>query len=356
MFDADMDPLEKYTEQFEVADVDPFEPFLRDVLGARDITERTVRGYKTLWDQWCAHMDRQNRHPACPNAEHVKRFAHYELMEKGNNPRTVSEKLRKLTDLYQYWQDDPVYPHPINFNPICLAEARIDLSYPARKDPPRLTISDLEEVLRTITHVRDYAIVLVQLKLGLRATEVCNLRLADVALSNQAVSDHYCELGTNSRLAGRDDAIFIPHIRKGNKSRRPRLLPLDDETQQALVEYLLVRPNAGDSALFLSKNRHGKLRKKAINAVWKDAFHPAYAETEQHRAVTSHFGRHRFTTYWRVEQDLNRELIKYMRGDAAGSTDIEERGAIDEYIHSYYEDIESVYRNQIYTFDGEFDR
>jgi len=37
-----------------------------------------------------------------------------------------------------------------------------------------------------------------------------------------------------------------------------------------------------------------------------------------------------------------------MRGDTAGAGNIDERGAIDEYIHTYYEDIEPIYRENIY--------
>ena len=83
-----------------------------------------------------------------------------------------------------------------------------------------------------------------------------------------------------------------------------------------------------------------------MNQVWKGGFHPEYAETDEHRVVTSHYGRHRFTTHWTVAQDLNRELVEYMRGDTPGSAEIGERGAIDEYIHSYYADVEGVYREQ----------
>jgi integrase/recombinase XerD len=39
-----------------------------------------------------------------------------------------------------------------------------------------------------------------------------------------------------------------------------------------------------------------------------------------------------------------------MRGDTAGSANLKDRGAIDEYIHTYYEDIEPIYREQIYKF------
>ncbi len=199
-----------------------------------------------------------------------------------------------------------------------------------------------------ITHIRDRAIVLIQLKLGLRATEVCNLKLSEIHLANSGVLNHYDEMGSVRALKNRENAVYIPHDREGNKSRRPRVLPLDDELRHALLQYLLIRPDNGEPWLFLSKNGRTQLRQKNVNVVWKDAFHPEYAETEDFRAVTSHYGRHRFTTFWRVEEDLNRELIKYMRGDTAGSATLDDRGAIDEYIHTYYEDIEPIYRERIY--------
>jgi integrase/recombinase XerD len=89
------------------------------------------------------------------------------------------------------------------------------------------------------------------------------------------------------------------------------------------------------------------MQKQNVTDLWRDVFHPEYAETGQHRAVLSHYGRHRFTTYWRVQQDISRPLVKYLRGDRPDSESITERDGIDEYIHTYYEDIESVYREKI---------
>jgi hypothetical protein len=86
-----------------------------------------------------------------------------------------------------------------------------------------------------------------------------------------------------------------------------------------------------------------------VNSTWKDTFWPEYDETAEHRAVTNHFGRHRFTTYRHVEQDLNRELVKYMRGDTPRDASNGGRDAIDEYLHTYYEDIDPIYREGMFT-------
>lgn len=70
------------------------------------------------------------------------------------------------------------------------------------------------------------------------------------------------------------------------------------------INYLLIRPDNEEQWLFLSRTSHSQVDDEAVNLACKDAFHPEYGETDTHRAVTSHYGRHRFTTYWRVEEDL----------------------------------------------------
>ena len=85
-----------------------------------------------------------------------------------------------------------------------------------------------------------------------------------------------------------------------------------------------------------------------MNKVWKDEFHPECEETDEYRPVTSHSGRHRFSTWWRVEQDVNRELVKYMRGDKPRSASAKTRESIDAYLHTYYEDIQDLYLENIY--------
>ena len=186
------------------------------------------------------------------------------------------------------------------------------------------------------------------MKLGLRASELCNIKLAEIDIQSTTVQDAYPELGSHWALSGRPNALYIPNDRERNKSYRPRVLPLDQETGQLLERYLFARPDHGEPWLFLSKNRHNQHEHVDITDVWKDAFRPMYGETEHHRAVGSHFGRHFFTTYRRIEQGLDRRLIRYMRGDRAEGDMILNRNGIDEYLHTYYEDIEDVYREQVF--------
>lgn len=113
---------------------------------------------------------------------------------------------------------------------------------------------------------------------------------------------------------------------------------------------ILIRPDNGEPWLFHSRTNQTQVDDETIDLARRDAFHPEYAETPDRRPVTSHYGRLRFTTYCRVEKDANRELNKYMRGDVVGGGGTDSPGGIDHYIHSYYEDIEPLYRERIYTF------
>lgn len=347
-FGREIDPLAQYTEIFETTDADAFSAFIEDVLEPKNTTPKTVRGYERTIREWRSFMNEQGRHPATPHEDHVKAFTRREIDEKGNSTRTAKKKLWHLNAVYQYWQSDAAFPHSSEYNPFQVAKKKLSLSTERVKDPPRIPVSTLREILGDVTHVRDRALIAMQLKLGLRATEIANIKLSELDITDHEVQRHYTDMGTASQVARFEDAVFIPSDRPGNKSERPRMLPIDDEMRRVLTNYLLVRPDADEPWMFLSRTNHTRIDDETVNLAWKRAFHPEYAETSHHRAVTSHYGRHRFTTYWRVEQDMNRELIKYMRGDTSAGGPTDRAGGIDNYIHSYYEDIEPLYRERIY--------
>lgn len=125
-------------------------------------------------------------------------------------------------------------------------------------------------------------------------------------------------------------------------------LPLDDETRAVLRRWSRGRPQSGVPWVVLAWTAHAQLRWTAVTQGWTAAVHPESADSETNRAVTSHSGRHRFTTDWTVQRDLTRELVTYRRGDTPGSADIDERGAGDESSHSDDADVDYQYREQIY--------
>ena len=351
-FNQEVDPLAKHIATFESIDIDPFELYHEDVLSTKSLRPDTIRHYEAVFEQWCEFMKRQGRHPACPNEYLVKEFSHQLMDRRGNTADTVEKKLLRLNKAYEHWQHDPVFPHPQDYNPFRLAMTKLELNQSDPPDPPNLSVGEIAEILRGVTHIRDRAIILIQLKLGLRASEVANLEIQDLYLANREIQRFYEDMGTHWMVEEQPNSVCIPakFERPGNKSKRPRLLPIDDELRRWLIRYLLVRPDADTQSLFLTKQNHHPIENDTVIAVWKEPF-AEYAESGRYRAINSHYGRHFFTTYWTVGQDLNRELVKYMRGDVVRHQTLGDRGAIDDYIHTYYEDIESIYRKRIYKFN-----
>ncbi|MDS0297530.1 hypothetical protein NDI76_02085 [Halogeometricum sp. S1BR25-6] len=87
--------------------------------------------------------------------------------------------------------------------------------------------------------------------------------------------------------------------------------------------------------------------KDAINQVWKRHFQSEYEETAEYRPVTSRFGRHFFTSFWRFDVDaFEYEEIQYMRGDRVEK--MKDRAAMDEYLHPHYDRIERKYRESVF--------
>lgn len=348
-FDRDQDPLKSFSGEFEELDVDPFEFFVREVVEERDVVDSTVEGYRRTYRHWKTFMSETDRHPACPAEDHVIDFIDHLRDARENHPNTVQQKIRRLNDTYQFWQQAPEFPQPADFNPVALAMSKVSFTATEdQKEYPAMSMSELRGVVRSVKHIRDRLVLLLQLKLGLRASELCNVKLADVDLRSSHLQAGYETLGTHRMLAGRPNAIYIPHDRDRNKSSRPRVLPLDEETQSLLESYLFARPDTGEPWLFLSKDTHNKLSHFDVNDIWAAAFRPMYDETEHSRAVGSHFGRHYFTSFWRVERELDRQSLRYMRGDRTEGESMLDRKGIDEYIHTYYEDIVDTYRDEIY--------
>jgi len=278
-FGQTLDPLAEFEEEFTELGLDPFHPFTEQILRVQDLHDDTLRNYRSVFEDWTGHMDRVGRHPACPSDAHVVQFIEWQLAPdteggEDNHPRTVKGKLRKLNRAYEFWQDTAAFPHPQDYNPFKLAREKVNLDNPDSKEHRRLPVEELQEMMESVTHLRERAIIGFQFKLGLRAGEVSNIKLSDLSLQNAGIQTHYPEMGSERRLEGRPNAIYIPSgdERPGNKSRRPRVLPLDDELRRLLVRYLLVRPDNGEPWLFLSEKSHSKINKKTVNKVWKNAF------------------------------------------------------------------------------------
>lgn len=88
-----------------------------------------------------------------------------------------------------------------------------------------------------------------------------------------------------------------------------------------------------------------------VRHTWTKHWFPDYEfdEEDDFRSITPHYARHWFSTWWRVKKNMNEELVKYMRGDVTGDIG-DSQAAIHRYLHSNYEDVKDLYRDQVFQF------
>jgi len=347
--DRSIDPLAKHEDTIADSAVDYIELFLDDDVRGR-VKPRTFEGYERSTRQWRVFMERVGRHPACPNNRHVKAFMDSEIEGKGNQKDVVRGKLLQLGRMFQYWQNDSIFPHDTSFDPFGAVLSKHDLSKESDKELYNLSVRDIAEKIVEIQHPRDRAIVVLQSKLGLRASEVVNIQIQDLHIENASLKRAYPEMGSQPYVEDFKNVLYIPASREENKSRRSRAVPLDDEARFALLQHFQSNP-IKDSWIFLSKNRREQMHRSYVSAVWRKAFQDAYPETELKKRVTSHYGRHFFTTYWASDVGLAPEHVQYMRGDKISESDgSRNSSSMDDYLHSFYDKVEEPYRQDVFKF------
>jgi integrase len=238
-------------------------------------------------------------------------------------------------------------------NPMTLVveemDERIDTN-PTRRD---ISVDAMRTFIDEISHPLDHAIVVTLLKTGLRAGELCNLDLRDVAL---AAVDH----DTRAQFDGKADSIYVspkPNVGEqfngerrpaSNKRKRETVIPVDEELKWTLKRWLAVRPDPISPAnpLFATTRENWGQR------ITPDIVHHVVTNHTSdfgwHRRggnaaenVTPHYFRHFFTTHLR-DRTGDRGIVKYLRGDVA-------EDIIDTYTHNWGDRVREVYEANVYS-------
>jgi len=352
---ADTDPLKEHVEvmaAFEKSQgFDALEFFLEARKDAKGIAPTTERNYRAAFRVWRGHMESEGRRPECTNERQARRFIAARLNE--NAVSTVKQRVTLVKSAYRYFAGKTEFPHPQNANPVKAAHKNFPYHKYENDDGnrnrhPHISEADLREALANITHIRDRAIIGVQLKVGARGREIANMKLKDVSLTDPEVQEHYPEIGTNPKLRGNENAIVIPANREGNKSKYDRSIPLDDEARALLRQWLLIRPDNGAEWLFLTKSRHdtlGTTEGRSVSDLWRETFWPN-VPAERPDGLASHVARHLWTTRLsREESGLSSTDVDALRGDETGE---DSSRAANEYINTHYPNLKDAYEKQIY--------
>lgn len=156
----------------------------------------------------------------------VYEYMNYLRGERSNSNKTRARKTSSLRMFFKYLTD---YTHVLDTNPV----RNLDTPKQKRSLPRYLTLEQATELLRVVSGdfaERDYCMMVLFLNCGLRRAELVGINLDDISHTDHTL-----------RVRG-----------KGNKER---MLYLNTACQQALEQYLKVRPVDGvqdKKALFLS--------------------------------------------------------------------------------------------------------
>jgi site-specific recombinase XerD len=179
----------------------------------------------------------------------------------GHAPTTIKRRLASLRSLYTFLELESDDAPP---NPVIPRRHRIRIG---RQLPRDVEDADVERLFSIITSPRDRAIFLLMLRCGLRVREVHNLSLGDLYLQPSFGS--------------------LPRLWLRGKNGSHRVAYLSAQALAALEEWLAVRPNVKDQAVFLNRFGH----RIAVNGIQKRLMHHC------HQAgvwITCHQLRHTF--------------------------------------------------------------
>ena len=202
-------------------------------------------------------------------AQLILDFLDHLEQERGNTVRTRNVRLAAFKSFFRYLEYRA---------PGCLDLARQVHAIPAKRfEKPLIDYLDRRELqalldapdISTVTGLRDRAMLHLGYAAGLRVSELIALTTADLSRPS------------------------LDTIRIMGKGRRERVLPLWNETRSGLNEWLRVRPQTGELALFLNArgsaiSRHGFAHRLALHVATAQTSVPTMAE----KRITPHVLRH----------------------------------------------------------------
>lgn len=233
----------------------------------------------------------------------VYEYMNYLRNERENSNKTRARKTSSVRMFFRYLSD---YSHYLETNPV----KNLETPKPKKALPQYLSLQQSVALLKSVSGdfaERDYCMLVLFLNCGLRRAELVGINLDDI---NRA--DH------TLRIRG-----------KGNKER---MLYLNDACQQAVEQYLRVRPIDGvkdKNALFLSRLKN-RISLQGVHYIVKGYL----SQVEGAEKMTVHKLRHTAATLmYQSGVDL-RVLQNYLGHENLGTTEI--------YTHLSNEQIENA--------------
>lgn len=217
------------------------------------------------------------------------------LNQRDLSQNTKRRYLESLSAFYSWALQRPRYTQ-ITGNPAAVILEEIPKNVQDR--PDCATWENARKIVDAVDDPRNFVLTAVLAKTGCRAREACEIRDDDLLL---------------------DEGFIRLRNRKGGNQT---VVPIDDELQELIEFYQVIRTDKGSGYLFESV-KGGRVTREQLRRQVRHAAVQAgvmeQGETRFHKKFTPHTFRTVFTTLMR-NQGMSDHVLKYIRGDSKTQT------------------------------------
>jgi integrase/recombinase XerD len=256
---------------------------------------RTLNAYSRVLQKFY-HEQFPNLTPEDTEVYHIEEYV-MRLDERDLSQNTKRRYLESLSAFFSYAMKRPRFEQ-ITGNPAAVVLEEIPKKI--RDRPDCATWENGRKIIHNIPDPRNKTVAIILAKTGARLTEALEIKMDDLLL---------------------EEGFIRLTTRKGGKQT---VVPIDQETRQALERFQFIRNKRGnqDGYLFISI-RGERVSKTAVQRAVKNAAEKTGImqpdEDRFHKKFTPHTYRTVFTTLMR-NQGMPQHILRYIRGDSNNET------------------------------------
>jgi site-specific recombinase XerD len=239
------------------------EMFFKD-LALTEVSPQTLKAYRgdlAHFQRWFEETLSESFQPQAVTRSDLRDYRSYLLNVDRRSPATVNRRLAALRKFFQWAQARGL----VTDSPTTGVRG-VEVQASAPKWLEKREVDRLIRAAERHGNRRDLAIILTLRHTGLRVSELCNLRLSDLEISER-----------KGRL-----------IVRSGKGGKFRSVPLNLDVRKSISDYLDVRPKIQDDHVFISRFSKG-IEPRAVERLIE-----RYARFADLEGVTPHTLRHSF--------------------------------------------------------------
>lgn len=269
--------------------------FSNHLLEELHYSDKTVKAYHRDIDEFCEFLFLNQKELKDVNKDIIRTYLS-NLLEKGQDPRSLARKMSSLRHFYNYL----VRNDYVSFNPfLFVSSPKKSIRY-----PHALYIEQIENLFRLNKErtdelkYRDQAIIELLYSSGVRVAELVNIKLTDIDLRNRSI-------------------LIL------GKGRKERFVPFDKIAAITIKEYvsnhrdkLFIKSNDPESMDYLFLNNKGKkLTTRGVEYILKNI----EKQTGLNYGLHPHTFRHTFATHL-LENGADLRVIQELLGHESLNT------------------------------------